>query len=367
MSKFLFCFGTRPEAIKMAPVISEAGRRGHEVRVCITGQHKEMLSPFLTFFGIHSDYSLNVMLNNQTLTSLTARLLVGIEDVIRDAKPDIVFVQGDTTTTFASALGAFYQKVDIAYVEAGLRTGDIYSPFPEEGNRRLVTPLAKYFFAPTLQSSENLAREGVSNNVIVTGNTGIDALRCVIEKIQSSETEKLLLNRYSALNFNKKIILVTVHRRENHGEPLRRICESISFIAQKYDFEIVVPVHLNPQVKAVVTEKLGRFSNVHLLPPLEYVDFCWLMSRSHIILTDSGGVQEEGPFFRKPILILRENTERPEGVSAGVAKLVGSNYEKIIGEVAALSEENAYYSSFSRNENPYGDGYASKVVLDFLE
>ncbi|MEH0860066.1 non-hydrolyzing UDP-N-acetylglucosamine 2-epimerase [Halobacteriovorax sp. DPLXC-1] len=367
MKKILFCFGTRPEAIKMAPLIEEGLNRGHDVKVCITGQHRDMIIPFLEFFQIKVDYSLDIMRENQTLSSLTSNLLSKIEIVLKDFQPELVFVQGDTTSTFTCALAAFYQKIDVVHIEAGLRTGDIYSPFPEEGNRRLVTPIAKYLFAPTEESRANLLEEGVTENVVVTGNTSIDTLRKTITKIRSGQLNDSLRERYKDINFKKKIVLVTVHRRENHGQPLIQICNAIKELASsREDIEFVIPVHLNPNVKECIHASLEQFDNVHLYKPLEYIDFSWLMYMSYLIMTDSGGVQEEGPYFEKPILVMRENTERPEGVSEGVSKLIGSDSKLIINEVNKLFDSCEYYSSFSKNKNPYGDGFASEKVFDYL-
>ncbi len=368
MKKILFCFGTRPEAIKMAPLIEEGLKRGHDVKVCITGQHRDMIIPFLEFFQIKVDYSLDIMRENQTLSSLTSNLLSKIETVLNDFQPELVFVQGDTTSTFTCALAAFYQKIDVVHIEAGLRTGDMYSPFPEEGNRRLVTPIAKYLFPPTEQSKSNLLTEGITNNVVVTGNTSIDTLRKTIDKIKSGQLNITLLEKYKEIDFNKKIALVTVHRRENHGQPLVNICNAIKKIAKnRKDIEFVIPVHLNPNVREYIHSSLGPLSNIHLYEPLDYIDFSWLMYMSYLIMTDSGGVQEEGPYFEKPILVMRENTERPEGIEEGVSKLVGSNTELIINEVVKLIDDLDYYNSFSKNKNPYGDGFASVKTFDYLE
>lgn len=366
MKKLLFCFGTRPEAIKMAPVIKEAKDKGHVVSVCITGQHRDMIIPFMEFFEIEENYNLDIMKHNQTLGSMTANILLKVEDVMDEFQPDVVLVQGDTTTTFTCALAAFYKKIPIAHIEAGLRTGDIMSPFPEEANRTLVSPLATFHFPPTDKSMENLKKEGIVKNVVVTGNTSIDSLKITIDKINSTEINAQLEEKYKDVSFNKNVILVTTHRRENHGEPLERICKAIKEIAETEDVEIVLPVHLNPNVKSVVESHLSSLSNVHLLKPLEYVDFTWLMSKSHLLLTDSGGVQEEGPYFKKPILVMRENTERPEGIEAEVSKLVGSDKELIISEVKKLLHDRDYYASYSRNVNPYGDGSASEKIVDLI-
>ena len=366
MKKILFCFGTRPEAIKMAPLIKEVVRRGERPIVCITGQHRDMIKPFLNFFNIDVDFDLDVMMPNQTLADMTARILTKMKNVLNEAEPDIVCVQGDTTTTFSCALAAFYQKIPVAHIEAGLRTGDIYSPFPEEANRRLVTAFAKYFFPPTELSAENLKKENILENVFVTGNTSIDALRETSEIIAATNLNNELNEKYHFLNPKKKLILVTTHRRENHGKPLVDICEAIKEISKDENLEFVIPVHLNPNVKDVIYSYFQETPNVHLLDPLDYVDFSWFMSRSFFILTDSGGVQEEGPYFKRPILVLRENTERPEGIHAGVSVLVGHDREKIITTAQKLLSDTSFYDSFSKNLNPYGDGFASKKIIDTL-
>lgn len=366
MKKLLFCFGTRPEAIKMAPVIKETISRGHKAIVCLTGQHRDMIIPFLEFFEIKSDYDLDIMKPNQSLADMTANILTKMSNVLDEVKPDYVMVQGDTTTTFTCGLAAFYQKIPVVHIEAGLRTGDIYSPFPEEANRRLVTAFAQYFFPPTDASAANLHKENISENVVVTGNTSIDALRITSDSINNSVLADKLSEKYSFVDPSKKLVLVTTHRRENHGEPLVNICEAILELSKNKDLQFVLPVHLNPNVKDVIHGYFDDVDNVHLLRPLDYVDFSWFMSKSFFILTDSGGVQEEGPYFKKPILVLRENTERPEGVTANVSILLGSNKEMIIETANRLLVDEEYYSSFSLNQNPYGDGFASKVILDTL-
>ena len=366
MKKFLFCFGTRPEAIKMAPVIKEVERLGHKSIVCISGQHRDMILPFLKFFGIKENYNLDVMKQNQSLSSMTAAILLRMEDVIKDADPDYLVVQGDTTTTFTCALAGFYHKVPVVHIEAGLRTGDIYSPFPEEGNRKIVSAFAKFFFPPTEVSAENLRKEGITENVIVTGNTSIDSLRMTMDKIKEAGLDQKLLDKYPFMNSDKKLILVTTHRRENHGEPLDNICKAILKLSENKELQFVIPVHLNPNVKDVIYTYFDNIENVHLLKPLDYVDFSWFMHKSFLILTDSGGVQEEGPYFKRPILVLRENTERPEGISAKVSKLVGSDTELIIKETNKLLSNPTYYETFSQNENPYGNGHASEKIVSEL-
>ena len=366
MKTILFCFGTRPEAIKMAPVIKETNDRGHKAIVCLTGQHKDMIIPFLDFFKIKADFDLDIMKPNQSLADMTANILTKVSTVLDEVKPDFVCVQGDTTTTFTCGLAAFYKKIPVANIEAGLRTGDMYSPFPEEANRRLVTAFAEYFFPPTQKSADNLLAENISKNVYVTGNTSIDALRMTSETIQSSGISNELLEKYNFVDSSKKLILVTAHRRENHGEPLINICEAIKELAEDKSLQFVIPVHLNPNVKDVIHGYFDETENVFLLKPLDYVDFSWFMSKSFFILTDSGGVQEEGPYFKKPILVLRENTERPEGVDQEVSILLGSNKDKIISTSKKLINDPEYYQSFSKNVNPYGDGFASKLILDII-
>lgn len=363
MTKFLFCFGTRPEAIKMAPVVKEVRAQGHKAIICLTGQHKDMIKPFMKFFDLDADFDLDIMKPNQSLSLITASILSKMEEVISLSKPDVVMVQGDTTSTFACALSAFYHKIPVAHIEAGLRTGDIYSPFPEECNRKLVSAFANYFYPPTELSKSNLALENIVNNVLVTGNTGIDTLRLTIDQIRNFDVESSLLNKYKFIDFSKKIILTTIHRRENHGLPLEHICNAIANIAKHDDVEFVIPVHLNPNVQKFIHEKFSNINNVHLLQPLDYVDFTWFMYKSFIIISDSGGVQEEGPFFKKPILILRESTERQEGVLAQVSKLVGSNCDLITNEANKLLSDSNYYQSFLKNDNPFGDGHASKLIV----
>lgn len=366
MKKFLFCFGTRPEAIKMAPVIQEVSKKGHKALVCISGQHRDMIIPFLEFFEIREDYNLDIMKENQSLSSMTAGILTKMEEVISNCNPDYIMVQGDTTTTFSCALAGFYHKIPVVHIEAGLRTGDIYSPFPEEGNRKLVSSFATYFFPPTKLSAENLKKEGITKNVFVTGNTSIDSLRITMDIIKHSELDQKLHEKYPFIDFQKRLILVTTHRRENHGRPLEQICQAIIELAKNKELQFVIPVHLNPNVKNVIHGHFDAVENVHLLKPLDYVDFSWFMYKSFLILTDSGGVQEEGPYFKCPILVLRENTERPEGVHAKVSKLVGHDKNLIISEVKKLVGDCDYYDSFSNTGNPYGDGHASVKIVEQL-
>ncbi len=366
MKKILFCFGTRPEAIKMAPLIKYAESLGLTAEICLSGQHRDMVLPFMKFFEMKATYNLDIMKHGQSLSGITSSILNGMENILDLSNPDIVIVQGDTTTTFASALAAFYRQTPVAHIEAGLRTGNIYSPFPEEANRKIVSSFANYFFPPTQVSLENLKREGITENTLVTGNTSIDALKLTINKIQTTSLKEELTQKYQQINFKHNYILLTAHRRENLGEPLERICRAIKRIVTKYNIQVVFPVHLNPKVQDIVRKQLGDLKNITLLPPLEYTDFVFLMSQAHIILTDSGGVQEEAPFFKRPILVLREDTERPEGITAGVSKLVGSDEELIFAEVKKLLNDSSYYDSFKSSSNPYGDGHAAKLTIDFL-
>lgn len=360
MKKIMFIFGTRPEAIKMAPVILECENFGFKPIVCLTGQHKDMVVPFMDFFKLKADYDLNVMKPNQSLAELTANVLASSNKVIEESKPDLVMVQGDTTSTFAGALAAFYQKVPVGHIEAGLRTFDKYSPFPEEINRQMVSTFAELHFPPTIETQNNLAKEGRGGeNFIVTGNTSIDALRMAKDLIDDEAMEK----KYSAINFTKKIILVTTHRRENHGEPLKDICRALKKLNLDHGAEIVLPVHLNPNVKSVVESELGGIPGVHLLNPLEYPDFVFFMKKSYLIMTDSGGVQEEGPYFGKPILVMRENTERPEGVAAGTSLLLGTKFETLYQKASELFVNQDKYQAFQKVVNPYGDGFASHKIL----
>lgn len=357
--KLMFIFGTRPEAIKMAPLIKEAERFNLSPVVCLSGQHRDMVIPFMEFFKLKADFDLNVMKPNQSLAELTANILVNFQNVLLETKPDMVIVQGDTTTTLAGALAAFYLKIPVAHIEAGLRTHDVYSPFPEEVNRQMVSTFAELHFPPTETTKLNLQREGRKGSLVVTGNTSIDALRFAKDII----CEKTLKEKYKSINFGKKIILVTTHRRENHGKPLHDLCRVLKDLKNEFDAEIVLPVHLNPNVKSVIENELGNITGIHLLEPLKYPDFVFFMKNSYIIMTDSGGVQEEGPYFGKPILVLRDNTERPEGIEAGTSMLVGTKYEQVLEHARELFLNSYQYESFSKITNPYGDGFASEKIL----
>lgn len=371
MKKILVVFGTRPEAIKMAPLVHELSVDDRfEYRVCVTAQHREMLDQVLELFDITPEYDLNIMKHGQTLCDVTSGILNGIESVIDDFEPHVVLVHGDTATTFATALAAYFKQVPVGHVEAGLRTGNIYSPWPEEGNRRLTGALTRYHFAPTEISRKNLLAENVtSSDISVTGNTVIDALLLVKNKL---DNEPLLREEIAALfpmlDKNKKLILVTGHRRESFGAGFERICDALRQIANEHDdCQVVYPVHLNPNVKEPVSRLLADCNNVHLIPPQDYLPFVYLMTQSYLILTDSGGIQEEAPSLGKPVLVMRDTTERPEAVVAGTVKLVGTDVELIVNEVRNLLYNEAAYDDMSLAHNPYGDGQACQRILDFLD
>lgn len=382
MKKIMLVFGTRPEAIKMAPLVKEFQKRPNEFQtiVCVTGQHREMLDQVLHIFEITPDYDLNIMKQGQDLYDVTARVLLGMRDVLKEAKPDVVLVHGDTTTSTAAALAAFYQQIPVGHVEAGLRTHNIYSPWPEEMNRQLTGRLATYHFAPTPLSRQNLLSEGVQeSHIIVTGNTVIDALYMVVDKIKrdkvlDAKLEKLLkqsgydVNRLSA---GKKLVLITGHRRENFGDGFISMCRAIKALTEKYpEVDFVYPMHLNPNVRKPIHEVFGEvlsgLGNMFFIEPLEYLSFVYLMEKSTIVLTDSGGIQEEAPGLGKPVLVMRDTTERPEALEAGTVKLVGTDYGKIIKEVSALIEDREYYDRMSKAVNPYGDGKACQRITDRL-
>ncbi|WP_456480616.1 non-hydrolyzing UDP-N-acetylglucosamine 2-epimerase [Nautilia sp.] len=366
--KILFIFGTRPEAIKLAPLIYQfKQQKGFEVSVCITAQHREMLDQVLSFFKIKSDYDLNIMKPNQSLFTLSSDLIKMLEKVLEDCNPDIVFVQGDTTTAFFSALASFYKKIKVAHVEAGLRSQNKYSPFPEEVNRVLIGHIADYHFAPTEQSKQNLLNEGIAKNVWVVGNTVIDALFLGL-KIIKNHGEDVYFNFFDFIDFSKKIILVTGHRRENFGKPFEEICFALKEIADlNDDVEIVYPVHLNPNVREPVKKIIGTHPKIKLIEPLNYPYFIWLMSKSYLILTDSGGIQEEAPSLGKPVLVLREVTERKEGIKAGTSKLVGTKKGNIVKETLKLLNDSQQYQNMTKAVNPYGDGKTSYRILEILK
>lgn len=368
--KILTVFGTRPEAIKMAPLVKVlATDNRFDVKVCVTAQHREMLDQVLNLFEIVPDFDLDIMQPGQTLYDVTASILTGMKPVLETFRPDVVLVHGDTATTFAAALAAYYQQIPVGHVEAGLRTGNLYSPWPEEANRKLTGVLTRYHFAPTELSQRNLLEEGLSSeDVYVTGNTVIDALLMIREKISLDNfLAEDLAGGYPFLDSHKKMILVTGHRRESFGGGFERICEALKKIAiAQPQVQIVYPVHLNPNVQSTVTCQLSGVDNIHLIDPQDYLPFVYLMMRSHIILTDSGGIQEEAPSLGKPVLVMRDTTERPEAVKAGTVKLVGTDIEKIFSEVTTLLNDEHAYKTMSQAHNPYGDGQASQRIADVL-
>ena len=383
MKKVMLVFGTRPEAIKMAPLVKEFQKQPKRVEtvVCVTGQHREMLDQVLTIFNIKPDYDLNIMKQGQDLYDVTARVLIGMRDVLKDVNPDVVLVHGDTTTSMAVALAAFYQQIPVGHVEAGLRTNDIYSPWPEEMNRQITGRIATYDFAPTLLSKKNLLKENVpEDKIIVTGNTVIDALYWVVDKIKNDKALDIELDMelkcagydVGRLSNGKKLVLITGHRRENFGEGFIRMCNAIKTLTEKYpEVDFVYPMHLNPNVRKPIHEVFGKdlsdLDNMFFIEPLEYLVFVSLMEKSSIVLTDSGGIQEEAPGLGKPVLVMRNTTERPEALDAGTVKLVGTDYDKIVGEVSRLLDDETYYNQMSHAVNPYGDGLAcERIVSTFI-
>ena len=392
--RVLLVFGTRPEAIKVAPLVKAFQQQADafETVVCVTGQHREMLDQVLRLFEIVPDYDLNIMKDGQDLYDITSRVLVGMRDVIKAVQPDVVFVHGDTTTSMASALAAFYQQIPVAHIEAGLRTHDIYSPWPEEMNRQITGRIATYNFAPTPLSKQNLLYEGVDeSSITVTGNTVIDALNMVVNKIKSDRNlqndirdtllqsglpERMVHAFFQPPTSNRRLVLITGHRRENFGDGFLHICQAIKTLAEKYpDVNFVYPMHLNPNVRKPIKEIFGDWvsnrqssnSNLYFIEPLEYLPFVFLMEQSTLVLTDSGGIQEEAPGLGKPVLVMRNTTERPEAVEAGTVKLVGTNYDLIVSEVSKLLDNPAYYNAMAQATNPYGDGLASKRIIEFLK
>lgn len=374
MKKILIVFGTRPEAIKMAPLVKTFQNYPHlfETKVCVSAQHRQMLDQVLELFDIKPDFDLNIMKQNQDLYDITSNVLLGLKDVLSAFKPDIVFVHGDTTTSFAASLAAYYRQIAVAHVEAGLRTHNLYSPWPEEANRHLTGVLAAYHFAPTHEAKANLLQENIAeNSIFVTGNTVIDALFLTLDKIQHSSAMKQSLLSSINLPFHleaTRYMLVTGHRRENFGQGFLNICEALKTIAlTNPTLHIVYPVHLNPNVRQPVLSLLSGISNIHLIEPLGYEAFVFLMASSYLILTDSGGVQEEAPSLGKPVLVMRETTERPEALKAGTVKLVGTDKNKIIQEVQTLLDSKTAYDAMSQAHNPYGDGNAcEKIVQRFM-
>jgi len=386
--RVLIVFGTRPEAIKVAPLVKAFQQHTDqfETLVCVTGQHREMLDQVLHLFEIVPDYDLNIMKDGQDLYDITARVLLGMRDVIKEVQPDVVFVHGDTTTSMASALAAFYQQIPVAHIEAGLRTHDIYSPWPEEMNRQITGRIATYNFAPTPLSKENLLNEGVKEETItVTGNTVIDALYLVVDKIKQDTSlsgqlqEQLKKAGYDTtrLNNGRKLVLITGHRRENFGDGFVNMCNAIKTLTEKYpEVNFVYPMHLNPNVRKPIREIFsdeavsginGGERNIFFIEPLEYLPFVYLMEQSTLVLTDSGGIQEEAPGLGKPVLVMRDTTERPEAVDAGTVKLVGTNYDLIVSEVSRLLDDPAYYNAMAQANNPYGDGQACERIIEFVK
>lgn len=383
MKKIMLVFGTRPEAIKMAPLVKEFQKRpeSFETIVCVTGQHREMLDQVLKLFDITPDFDLNIMKQGQDLYDVTARVLTGMRDVLKETQPDVVLVHGDTTTSTAAALAAFYQQIPVGHVEAGLRTHNIFSPWPEEMNRQITGRIATYNFAPTQLSKQNLMKENINpDSILVTGNTVIDALHQVVRKIKTDvalnvELEQILRNSgydVNRLKNGKKLVLITGHRRENFGDGFIAMCRAIKDLTLKYpEVDFVYPMHLNPNVRKpiheVFGEDLSNLGNMFFIEPLEYLSFVYLMEKSTIVLTDSGGIQEEAPGLGKPVLVMRDTTERPEALSAGTVKLVGTNYDKIMNEVSALLDDPEVYDRMSHAVNPYGDGLACGRIVKELE
>ena len=375
MKKILIVFGTRPEAIKMAPLVKELQKNEDyfETKVCVTAQHREMLDQVLNLFKITPSFDLNIMQPDQDLFDVTSNILLKIKPVLEKFNPDIVLVHGDTVTTFATSLAAYYKKIKIGHIEAGLRTGDLFAPWPEEGNRSLTGVLTNYHFAPTNSSKDNLLNEGVDgSSVFVVGNTVIDALQLVVSRIKNEKSLRFKIeNKIYESGFKEldsKFILVTGHRRENFGQGFLNICEALKIIAKNNpQFNILYPVHLNPNVREPVNKLLANIVNIKLVDPFQYEEFIYLMSKAYLILTDSGGIQEEAPSLGKPVLVMRETTERPESIDAGTVKLVGSDQENIIKEVQKLLNDDAEYQRMSRAHNPYGNGKASKKILNILK
>ncbi len=385
MKKVMLVFGTRPEAIKMAPLVKAFEQYADDFKtiVCVTGQHREMLDQVLRLFDITPDYDLNIMKQGQDLYDVTSRVLLGMRDVLHEAQPDVVLVHGDTTTSTAAALAAFYQQIPVGHVEAGLRTHNIYSPWPEEMNRQITGRIATYNFSPTPLSRQNLLEERVSEqSIIVTGNTVIDALYWVVDKIKgdealSTELKAVLaaagydVDRIHDSESNRRLVLITGHRRENFGEGFINMCTAIRDLAQKYpEVDFVYPMHLNPNVRKPIHEVFGAdlsgLGNMFFIEPLEYLSFVYLMEMATLVLTDSGGIQEEAPGLGKPVLVMRDTTERPEALEAGTVKLVGTDYTKIMSEVSSLLDDAAYYDTMSKAVNPYGDGKACERIVDFI-
>jgi len=370
MHKILSVFGTRPEAIKMSPLVKLLGSdKNFDSRVCVTGQHREMLDQVLNLFQITPEYDLDIMRSNQSLAEISSSILLNLQPILVDFEPDLILVHGDTATTFSASLAAYYHRIKVGHVEAGLRTGDLFSPWPEEANRKLTAVLADFHYSPTQKSKDNLIEEGKDErSILVTGNTVIDSLLWVKKKIDTNDTlRKELLKGFSFIDFSSKMILITGHRRESFGSGFERICEAVLRISkQNPDCQIVYPVHLNPNVQGPVNNYLAGQNNIHLIEPQDYLPFCFLMMQSHIILTDSGGIQEEAPSLGKPVLVMRDTTERPEAIDAGTVKLVGTDVSLILKEVNVLLKDKTEYAKMSAAHNPYGDGLASERILGSL-
>lgn len=381
MKKVMLVFGTRPEAIKMCPLVKEFQKdtKNFETIVCVTGQHREMLDQVLTIFDVKPDYDLNIMKQGQDLTDVTARVLTGLRDVFKECRPDVVLVHGDTTTSTAGALAAFYAQIPVGHVEAGLRTHNIYSPWPEEMNRQITGRIATYNFSPTPLSEKNLLEENVHGKIVVTGNTVIDALHMVVEKLKNDialakEQEEILAKAgYDVMRLKdgKKLVLITGHRRENFGDGFIRMVTAMKDLSEKYpDVDFVYPMHLNPNVRKPIHEVFGEDlirPNFFFIEPLQYLEFVYLMEKSTIVLTDSGGIQEEAPGLGKPVLVMRDTTERPEALESGTVHLVGTDYDKIINEVSTLLEDDTAYEKMSKAVNPYGDGKACSRIVSYLK
>lgn len=370
LQRILFVMGTRPEAIKLAPVILELRKsEDFEIRICATAQHRQMLDQVLALFGILPEYDLDVMAPNQNLSDLTARVLEGVRKVFLVWRPDLVLVQGDTTTTFAASLAAFYEGIPVGHIEAGLRTGNLYSPWPEEVNRRFTTLVASHHFAPTEWAKENLLREAVHpDSIHVTGNTVIDALKEVISRLSWDQNLREQYEReFSFLDPARRLILITGHRRENFGDAFRNICVALRELSRRDDIELVYPVHLNPNVRRPVHGILEGYKNIHLIEPQQYELFCYLLQRCYLIITDSGGIQEEATYLQKPVLLMRDTTERPEAVEAGTVRLVGTNTRKIVEEAHRLLDDQAAYDAMRSVTSPFGDGFAARRIVEYLE
>jgi len=366
--RILVCFGTRPEAIKMCALVHSLKKSGYDIKVCVTAQHREMLDQVLEFFEIIPDYDLNIMKPNQSLNELSSRIFINIDDVLGKANPDLVLVHGDTTTSSICAWAAFHRGIKVGHVEAGLRTYNKHAPFPEEINRQITGRIADFHFAPTTTSEEHLLGERtLPENIVVTGNTVIDSLLWTVGKLENGYTNDKIAQLKSKVDFSKKLILVTGHRRENFGDGFLNICKALANIAVNADVEIIFPVHLNPNVQEPVMKLLSEYKNIHLIEPLDYPSFVWMMMKSYLIITDSGGVQEEAPSLGKPVLVMRETTERPEAVAAGTVKLVGTSYDMISENAFELLNDSAVYDSMSKFYNPYGDGKANERIIAFLK